>query len=123
MNIEGAAYAMAAGRVVIGLAPIVAAKTTSALLRFPVVHDNATARVMGRLFGVRDIGLGVLVAYAVGNPELLRWVFLFNAGTDAADALVIAPLLRESETRTAAILSLAFALGGGSLWLILRALM
>jgi len=28
------------------------------------VDDTATARLMGRLFGVRDIGLGVLAFYA-----------------------------------------------------------
>jgi len=122
MNVTAICYAMGVGRMLIGLAPIVAPQLSSRLLRFPSDHDNATARLMGRLFGVRDIGLGVLVIYAVTNLELLRWVFLFQAATDGADALCIAPNLRDPKMRKAAGASLAFAIGGGSSWLFVRAL-
>ncbi|HEU4701413.1 MAG TPA: hypothetical protein VFS37_02945 [Conexibacter sp.] len=40
----------AAGRVVIGLAPLIAPGPTSRLLGFPRAHDNPSARLMGRLF-------------------------------------------------------------------------
>jgi len=122
MNITPIVYAMGVGRILIGLAPIAAPQLSSKLLRFPAEHDNATARLMGRFFGVRDIGLGVLVIYAVADIALLKWIFLFQAATDAADALCIAPNLRDPKMKKAAAASLAFALGGGSLWLIARAL-
>lgn len=122
MDVTAISYAMGVGRILIGLAPIVAPAASSKLLRFPAEHDNASARLMGRFFGVRDIGLGVLVMYATRDLSLLRWVFLFQAATDAADALSIAPLLRDPKMRKAGAASMTFALGGGSLWLIVRAL-
>lgn len=122
MDVTAICYAMGVGRILIGLAPIATPQLSSRLLRFPTEHDNPTARLMGRLFGVRDIGLGVLVMYAVHDLALLRWVFLFQAATDAGDALVIAPLLRDPKMKKAAAASLMFACGGGSLWLIVRAL-
>lgn len=121
-TLNAVCWAMGIGRMLIGIAPIAAPALTSKLLRFPQEHDNATARLMGRFFGIRDIGLGVLVIYAASNLELLRWIFLFQAATDAGDALAIAPNLRDPKMRRAAAASLTFALGGGSLWLILRAL-
>lgn len=122
MNITPIVYAMGVGRILIGLAPIAAPQLASKLLRFPVEHDNATSRLMGRLFGVRDIGLGVLVMYAVSDMSLLRWVFLFQAATDAADILCIAPNLRDPKMHKAAALSLVFATGGCILWLVVRSL-
>ncbi len=61
--------AMGLGRIALGLAPFVAAGPASRLLGFPVAHDNPTARLMARMFGVRDIGLGVLAFYALAHPE------------------------------------------------------
>ena len=122
MNLTPIVYAMGVGRILLGLAPIVAPQQASKLLRFPADHDNATARLMGRLFGVRDIGLGVLVMYAVSDIPLLKWVFLFQAATDAGDILCIAPNLRDPKMKKAATASLAFAMAGCSGWLIARAL-
>ena len=122
MNLTPIIYAMGVGRILIGLAPIATPQLSSKLLRFPADHDNATARLMGRLFGVRDIGLGVLVMYAVSDLALLKWVFLFQAATDAGDILCIAPNLRDPKMKKAAIASLAFAMSGCSAWLIVRSL-
>ncbi|MFO0749694.1 MAG: DUF4267 domain-containing protein [Myxococcota bacterium] len=79
--------AMGVMRIVIGLAPLVAPGPASRLLRFPAAHDNATARLMGRLFGVRDVGLGVLVFYALAHPAFLDFSFLFQAAMDGGDLL------------------------------------
>ena len=38
---------------------------------FRETHDNATARLMARFFGVRDVGLGVLVFWSLAHPETL----------------------------------------------------
>ena len=109
---------MGLGRIALGLAPFVAAGPTARLLGFPVSHDTPTARLMGRFFGVRDIGLGVLAFYAVRHPESAPFIFLFNAFMDFGDLFAIAiPLVRRDGIDRAAILSSLFALTGGTLWL------
>lgn len=106
-------------RFAIGLAPIVAASVTSRLLGFPAEHDNATARLMARLFGVRDIGLGAIVLMNLSDPIALRKAFFLNLAMDLGDAAMISiPLLRRQGINRAAGLSLCFALGGASAWVI-----
>ena len=84
------ASAMAVGRIAIGAAALLAPGPTSKLLGFPREHDNPTARLMGRLFGVRDVALGVLVWRFKDDPAVAPWVFRFNADIDAGDATAIA---------------------------------
>ncbi len=109
--------AFAFGRLLIGLAPIVAASTTSRLLAFPSAHDNATARLMARWFGVRDIGLGALVVMFLGDASGLRKVLWLNLVTDLCDAAMIAvPLVRRQGIDRAALLCLVFACGGALSW-------
>lgn len=113
-------WGMALGRIAIGAAPLVAAGPASRLLGFPAAHDNATARLMARMFGVRDIGLGVLALWGLRHPEALPFIFLFNAAMDAGDLVSIsAPLLKRQGIDAAALRSAAFAIAGGSSWLIM----
>jgi uncharacterized protein DUF4267 len=110
---------MALARVAIGLAPFVAAGPASRLLGFPASHDTATARLMGRMFGVRDIGLGVLAFYALHHPEAAPFIFLFNAAMDFGDLLSIAvPLVKRQGIDRAAINSALFAITGGLAWIV-----
>lgn len=119
MDVSSLILIFAAMRVVIGLAPIVAARPSLRLLGFPSDHDNATARLMGRLFGVRDIGLGVIAAAGVKGFVPMDFALLFNAATDVGDMVVIAiPLLRRQQIDRAAALSLGFAVAGCSAWLL-----
>jgi hypothetical protein len=116
-------YALAVMRCLIGLAPIVAATTSSRLLGFPAAHDNPTARLMARLFGVRDVGLGAFVVVALGDAPALRHALWINLFMDLGDAVMIAvPLARRQGIDRAAALSLAFALGGATAWVIALAL-
>src|SRR5882724_11094620 len=109
---------MALGRIALGLAPFVAAGPSSRMLGFPASHDNPTARLMGRFFGVRDIGLGVLALWALRHPEALPFVMLFNAFMDAGDLFAISiPLVKRQGIDRAAVASAAFALIGGLGWL------
>jgi Domain of unknown function (DUF4267) len=111
--------AMGLGRIALGLAPFVAAGPSSRLLGFPASHDTATARLMGRFFGVRDVGLGVLVFYALRHPEAAPFIFLFNAFMDLGDLLAIAiPLVKRQGIDRAAAGSALFALTGGLGWLV-----
>jgi uncharacterized protein YjeT (DUF2065 family) len=110
--------AMGVGRVLLGLAPFVAARHSSRLIGFPESHDTPTARLMARFFGVRDVGLGVLVFYALRHPAVLSFVLLFNALTDFGDLLAIAiPLVRREGIDRAAWTSAGFALPAGLAWL------
>lgn len=113
------ACVLAAGRILLGLAPIVAAAPLARLLGFPEAHNTPSTRLFARLFGVRDIGLGVLVLCMLPQPELLRWSFVFNAFHDLGDILMIAvPLVRQQGINRAAGLSLGFACIGLSAWLL-----
>jgi hypothetical protein len=111
-------FAMGVGRILLGVAPFLAARTSSKLLGIPSSHDNPTARLMGRFFGVRDIGLGVLVFYALAHPLVLPFVMVFNALTDFGDLGAIAiPLVKREGIDRAAWTSVGFALPAGLAWL------
>lgn len=112
--------AMGLGRIALGLAPFVAAGPSSRLLGFPRAHDTATARLMGRFFGVRDIGLGVLAFYAAKHPEVAPAIFLFQAAMDAGDLVALAiPLVKREGIDRAALASAMFAATGMIGWIIL----
>jgi hypothetical protein len=111
--------AMGLARIALGLAPFVAAGPSARLIGFPASHDTATARLMGRFFGVRDIGLGVLAFYALRHPETAPFVFLFNAAMDLGDLMSIAvPLVKRQGIDRAALRSAGFAASGMLAWLI-----
>lgn len=111
--------AMGLGRIALGLAPFVAAGPASKLLGFPASQDNPTARLMGRLFGVRDIGLGVLAFYAIKHPETAPFLFLFNAFMDLGDfASAAIPIVKRQGIDRGAMMSALFAAIGGTGWLI-----
>ncbi len=116
---------MAFGRIALGLAPFLAAGPAARLVGFPASHDTATARLMGRFFGVRDIGLGVLALWGLTRPEVLPFILLFNAFMDAGDLVATGiPLVkRQGIDRGAALSALMAAIGGSSwiaMWLVTR---
>lgn len=117
--IEIVIFAMGVGRVILGLAPFVAAGPSARLLGFPAQHDNPTARLMSRFFGVRDVGLGVLVFYGLRHPATLPFLLLFNGCTDFGDLLAITiPLVRRQGIDRGALASAAFALPAGIGWFV-----
>ncbi len=111
-------FAMGVGRILLGLAPFLAASPGARLLGFPTDQLNPTSRLMARLFGVRDVGLGILIFYGLRHPETLGFLVVFNALTDFGDLLAIAiPLVRRQGIDRAAWTSAAFALPAGAGWL------
>ncbi len=110
--------AMAAGRVAIAAAALFAPGPSSRLLGFPREQDSPSARLMGRLFGVRDIALGALVWQAGDEPVRAQFIYRLNAWVDAGDAAAMAAAVigRQGIDR-AALSSAAFALVGASGWL------
>lgn len=112
---------MAAIRIAIGAAAVLAPGPSSRLFGFPREQDSPTSRLMGRLFGVRDVALGALVLQARGEPESAGYVFRLNAAVDAGDAAATAAALigRQGIDR-AALSSLVFAVSGAASWLRLN---
>ncbi len=118
-QLQAYGYSLGAGRVAIGLAPIVAYGPATRAFGFPAQDDNPSARLMGRLFGVRDVALGALVFASMRDRRSLRRAFLFNLCIDLADAAMIAiPLVGRDGLDRPAGLSMGAALGGGSLWTV-----
>src|SRR5512140_3424986 len=110
---------MGLARIALGLAPFVAAGPSARLVGFPSSHDTATARLMGRFFGVRDIGLGVLAFYALRHPETAPFIFLFNAFMDLGDLVSIAiPVVKRQGIDRAAGRSAMFAITGMLAWIV-----
>lgn len=84
-SIEIILAAFAAVRAVIGLGPLVAAGPLTRALGFPPGEATASATVFARLFGVRDIGLGALIAWCIPRPETWLPLIALNALTDLGD--------------------------------------
>jgi hypothetical protein len=104
---------LAAVRILIGLAPLVAPNRIALWLGFPREHLTPTMRLFARLFGIRDLGLGALILGALGDPALLPLALWFNAAHDLLDAGAIAiPLLRQQVIKRPARLFLAFSATG-----------
>jgi hypothetical protein len=113
---------MALGRVAIGAAALFAPGWTSRLLGFPVEQDSPSARLMGRLFGVRDVALGVLVWKARNDPATARFVYRLNAGVDGGDAAsMAAAVIGRQGIDRAALSSSVPALGAMVGWSVLAA--
>lgn len=77
---------LAIGRIVIGVLAMIAPALAARVFGFPAEHDNGTARVMGRLFGVRDIVLGGLSLQFADDPAVARHLYRAGACVDAGDA-------------------------------------
>lgn len=117
MNVSAA---MAVGRIALGAAAVLAPGPSSRLLGFPASQDSPSARLIGRLFGVRDIALGALVLRARTDPAFARFTYLLNASVDAADAAsMAAAVIGRQGIDRAALSSAVPALAGISGWLAL----
>ncbi len=94
---------MGTARIAIGAAALIAPGPTSRLLGFPAAQDSPTARLMARLFGVRDVALGVLVLRARRDPHFARFVYRLNAIVDGGDAasMAVAVITRQGIDRAA----------------------
>lgn len=119
-EVKEIAVKAAAIRAAFGLLAIVAPGPAARLLGFPAGEDNATARLMGRLFGVRELALATIVWATPARRGPMRRVFALNAAVDAGDAAVMAGTLsaKTSANRAAAAMTVP-ALLGCALWLYL----
>jgi hypothetical protein len=119
-EVRRAAGGAAAIRAVFGVISLAAPGPASRLFGFPAEHDSATARVIARMFGVRELALAALVWGAPEENDRLRRVLTLNAAVDAGDAAVFAgAVAARSGVDRPALSGLVPALAGCAIWLAL----
>ncbi|HEV3123118.1 MAG TPA: hypothetical protein VG266_00905 [Candidatus Dormibacteraeota bacterium] len=117
-NKASTATVLSAVRIAVGAASLLAPDLSGRIIGFPRGHLNGSSRAMGRLFGIREIVLGVLTLDAVRRNPAERRIYLANAAADGADGLVFAAaLLGRQGIPRAAVGSLALALPVAATWL------
>jgi hypothetical protein len=114
------ATAMSAARASVGAAALLAPRLTSKLMGFPDQHDNPTARMVARLFAIREIALGTFTATQARRNPVQPDLYLLNAAVDLGDAAVCAMTLvggRGVARAAAGSLALALPFAATFLWL------
>ncbi len=111
MTLRRQALLMGAGRAGIGVMSIAAPSLSAKIVGYPAAHDNPTARMMARLFGVRELLLAYLVVDAVRGPDgPSPSVFALQAAVDASDIVVQGwPLIKREGLDRAAVSGIALA--------------
>lgn len=104
----------------VGLGAILAPGAMVALFGFPKQHDNASTRLIARLFGLREISMAGLTLAFNDDPDRRGLVYAYNSALDGADALgaILALATRRGIGRAAAgaaLIAIPQALG----WLYL----
>jgi hypothetical protein len=82
------ALAMSGTRAAVGVASLLAPGLASTIMGFPRGSDTASARMIGRLFAVREMALGGFTVAQVLRDPMQPDVYLLNAAVDGSDALV-----------------------------------
>lgn len=87
---------MGQARITIGASALLATKLASLVFGLPTEQDNASARTMGRAFGIRNIVLGAWTLNTRdADLEVRRAWYSINAVVDAVDVAIFGwPLIR-----------------------------
>lgn len=97
MIVLAIASVLIAARLAIGMLPFLAMRSVGLRLGFPAPELCATSTLFARMFGVRDVGLGVILLLGLRHPEWLSAAFLGNVVCDACDAASLAASIRRRE--------------------------
>jgi hypothetical protein len=74
----------------VGLGALVTTDLAEVVFGVPDEHDNATARVLGRLFGIRNVVLGAwALAVQDADVEARRLCYTLNAIVDGVDVGIL----------------------------------
>jgi hypothetical protein len=77
-------------RISVGLGALVTTGLAEVVFGVPDEHDNATARVLGRLFGIRNVVLGAwALAVQDADVEARRLCYTLNAIVDGVDVGIL----------------------------------
>jgi hypothetical protein len=122
-RLEQFARIMLIERVAVGALVALAPRTTLRIFGTPAGVDTPTLRYVGRLFGIRNALLGILLWQARKDPRRLEELATVNAATEALDAVAGAvPLVRRQGMDRAAASAVATSLTVMTGFLRLRAL-
>ena len=114
------ASGLALVRIAIGVGTLAAPGPMLKLFGFPTEHDNASARIVGRFFGIREVAIGALTLAVVQDRPRSRDLFALNAFVDGSDAvLALLALVTHRGIPRAAVgtILVATPLAAGWLWL------
>lgn len=119
MSVRTPALTLSALRAGIGVASICAPTLAAKVAGYPAEHENPTARMMGRLFGVREVLLAAMVVNAIVRPGgASPGVFVVQAAVDAADVAVQSwPVWKREGIDRGAVGGIALAATAAVLWL------
>jgi hypothetical protein len=110
-------------RIAVGALVALAPRATLRIFGTPPGVDSATLRYVGRLFGVRNALLGILLWQVREDPRRLAQLATVNAATEALDAVAgSVPLVRRQGMDRAAVSAMATSLTVMAGFLRLRAL-
>ena len=119
MIITAFIFTLCMGRIIVGLGPFIKPKLLVSSFHFPPSHENQTAVILGRLFGVRDIFLGGISLYILFEQKgLFAITLLINALIDFCDALIFYNEHSNPELKDLSIRGTAFAGTIGVTWII-----
>ena len=110
-------------RIIVGVSPFVAPRLTMKLMKFPSEYCHSGLIAMTRMFGVRDIGLGVLTLLIMHDLSFIKTLIYINAAMDAGDVIAFGLALKnDSKIKSAAVNSMIIAGTAVLAWVVARAL-
>ena len=119
-RMRATALTIAGARTLIGGAAIVAPRLVLKMFGFRRSQHSQAAVLVMRLFGVREVALGVLVVGAANIDPCRPNLYALNAGVDGGDALLMAAALQgrgRGERPVPSSLLLAIPVTASWLWL------
>lgn len=115
------ALGFSGARIAVGAMAILTPRAAVTIMGFPRSQDTPTARLTGRLFGIREIALGAYTAVRVQRSVDQPQLYGLNACVDAADfAVCTATLVGRRGVGRAAFGSALLAAPFAATWLWLR---
>jgi hypothetical protein len=82
------AVALSVARGTVGAAALLAPGISAQIMGFPRDQDNATSRLVGRLFAIREIALAAHTTAVVQRSAVQPELYLANAAVDIGDLTV-----------------------------------
>ena len=109
---------LAAVRAGFGVLALLAPRLGIAVFGFPASHDSGTARLLGRLFGIRELVIAGLTLLFDDDEARRPVLYRLNAALDGSDAVVAAAAVVTRRGVDRAALSIVLVGGAlAALWL------
>jgi len=117
-DIEERIARIGATRIGVGLTIGVSPRLGGRIFGVPGEQLTATARLLARLFAIRNVALGgYALSVRQASAAERRRCFTLNAAIDVADLAVLVPLLFRRDLRRAGLMGSALAISAALAWL------